>query len=209
MKTFGLILALLAGAAFAGEHEGHHEKARHEEKAHHDDGLSAESLYQYEAKLQDQTGAKVSFDVYKGSPVLVTMFYSSCTYACPIIISSIRRVEQQLSPEARGKLRVLLVSMDPERDTPEAMAKLMKAHGADPERWRMVRPSKEGAEEIAALLQMTYRKNADGTFAHSAEITLLDGEGVKAYKLEAPGDDKDELIQKIEALAKAAPAGTN
>lgn len=183
MRTFALMIVLFASVSFAEE-------------------LPSQSLYQYETALEDHSAQPRTLDVFKGQPVVVTMFYSSCTYACPIIISSIKRLESKLTPKAKGNLRVLLISMDPQKDTSEAMAKLVEGHGLDAGRWRLVRPvKKEDVADLAGLLGMTYRKNPDGSYSHSAEITLFDGNGVQVAKLDAPGDDSTDFVSKIEQLA--------
>lgn len=181
MKTAALISMLVCATAVAQERPA----------------AESESLYNFAGGLEDHTGAKVKLDVWRGHPVLITMFYSACTSACPIIISSIRRMENGLSPQTRANLRVLLVSMDPARDTPEAMTKILQAHGADPTRWKLARPAPKEVPELAALLGMTCRKNKDGSYAHSAEITLLDERGVIVSRLEAPGDDATELLSHL------------
>lgn len=183
MKTFALAVALFVSASFAEE-------------------LPSQSLYQYETALDDHAGQPRGLDQFRGKPVVVTMFYSSCTYACPIIISSIKRLESKLTPKARSSLRVLLISMDPEKDTPSAMAKLVEGHGVDKGRWLLVRPmKKEDVADLAGLLGMTFRRNPDGSYSHSAEITLFDGNGVQAARLDAPGDDSTDFVSKVEQLA--------
>jgi protein SCO1/2 len=166
--------------------------------------LPSDSLYHWDAKVEDHTGAKVTLATVKGKPVLVTMFYSTCPAACPIIITSIKRIEKQLPEDVRKELQVVMISMDPERDTPEANRKLMETFRVDTERWHLLRPKKGDVQEIAALLGMTYRKNADGSYNHSAEITLLTAAGTRAARLDSPSDDPAEFLQKIQQVARAA-----
>jgi protein SCO1/2 len=85
-----------------------------------------ESVYQLAGSLRDQTGARVGLDVFRGHPVLVSMFYASCPDACPLLIEEIRQFESTLPVSVRADLRVLLVSLDPARDTPEALHRLAR-----------------------------------------------------------------------------------
>ena len=61
------------------------------------------SIYQLDAALTNQDGKTHGLDVYRGHPVLVTMFYGSCPAACPLIIDTLRATEKELTPaHARG-----------------------------------------------------------------------------------------------------------
>ena len=85
---------------------------------------SPTSLYQLREPLVAQDGRAIGLDVHRGKPVLVTMFYAGCQATCPLIIDTLRSVERQLEPAQQKNLRVLLVSIDPEHDTPAALAAL-------------------------------------------------------------------------------------
>ncbi|MBS0581090.1 MAG: SCO family protein [Proteobacteria bacterium] len=139
--------------------------------------LPNDSLYQLRVQLVSQTGSKVGLNLDQGYPTLLSMFYGSCTAACPMLITSIQVYESHLDPASQARLRVLLVSFDPSADTPEQLAKLAQLHRADPVRWTFASASETDARKIAALLGFSYRRLPDGTFDHSLLIKLLDREG--------------------------------
>src|SRR5690606_20962431 len=66
------------------------------------------SIYQLSAQLTSQAGADHGLDLYKGHPVLVTMFYGSCGHTCPLLIETLRAVERA-APDGKS-LRVLMIS---------------------------------------------------------------------------------------------------
>jgi protein SCO1/2 len=105
--------------------------------------------------------------------VLVTLFYGSCPAACPLIIDTLRATEKNLPAAERDSLRVLLISIDPERDTPEALHALAAQRRIDTTRWTLARTDPETVRTIAALLDIQYRKLPSGEFNHSPVITLL------------------------------------
>ncbi|HEY2406608.1 MAG TPA: SCO family protein [Polyangiaceae bacterium] len=127
--------------------------------------------------LVDQDGQSFALDSYRGHPVLVSMFYASCPYACPTLISQIQRVDRALSARARGDLRVLLVSFDPERDTPEKLKQLCLERHVDETRWRLARASADDVRQLAAVLGVKYKRLDDGGYNHSSVITVLDQQG--------------------------------
>lgn len=63
--------------------------------------------------MTDQSGLATSLAARRGRPQLVSMFYTSCRYICPLIIDSAFAVEKQLTPAQRAWLGVTLISMDP------------------------------------------------------------------------------------------------
>jgi protein SCO1/2 len=135
------------------------------------------SLYQLHEKLTDQDGKSIDLDVYRGSPVLVTMFYSSCQATCPLTIDTVRAVERALDPTHRQRLRVLLISFDPERDTPAALRKVAAERRVDPSRWTLAHGDAAAVRRIAAALGIQYRQLPSGEFSHASVITALDDTG--------------------------------
>ena len=139
--------------------------------------LPADSLYQLHVDVNAQSGRRVGLNLYRGHPVVVSMFYGSCPAACPMLITSIQVYESHLDEAAQARLRVLLVSFDAQRDSPDQLDRLARLHRADPARWTFTSASEADARKIAALLGVRYSRLPDGSFAHALLITLLDSEG--------------------------------
>jgi protein SCO1/2 len=131
------------------------------------------SLYHLQASLTDQDGRAHGIDVHRGHPVLVTMFYSSCPATCPLIVDTLRATERELDAAQRARLRVLMISIDPERDTPAALRELAESRHIDTNRWTLARADAATVRKIAALLNIQYRQLPDGEFNHSTVIALL------------------------------------
>jgi protein SCO1/2 len=119
--------------------------------------------------------------------------------------SKLKRLEAALTPEARASVRVVLVSLDPARDTPESLKKLAQAHGVDPSRWRLLWTREENVQELAAVLGIKYRALPNGEMNHSSVITLLDREGTIDQRLDGLGQETDALVSRLNALATQAP----
>jgi protein SCO1/2 len=165
-------------------------------------GTEGESLYQLHIQLTDQSGNAVSLDTFRGQPVLISMFYGSCPYVCPLTINTIQKTEQALDPAVRKQLRVLLVSLDPEQDTPEKLAEVARRQKVDTSRWKLVRADGADVRKLAAVLGVRFRKLPDGEFNHSTVITLLDGIGVQAISSNRLGQTDPALLEKIVSLTR-------
>jgi len=94
-----------------------------------------------------------------------------------MIIDTLRSTERGLSVEQRAKLRVLLISFDPERDTPKALADIAVTRRVDTARWTLATTDADTVRDIAALLDVQYRKLPNGEYSHAAVITVLSPDG--------------------------------
>jgi protein SCO1/2 len=157
---------------------------------------SSSSIYQLQAALTDQDGRPHGLDLYRGHPVLITLFYASCPAACPLIIDTLRATEKDLTPAERADLRVLLVSIDPDRDTPSALRALADQRRIDTTRWTLARADTATVRTLAALLDVQYRKLPSGEFNHSPVITLLSPTGeIEATSLKLGTPDASLLTR--------------
>jgi protein SCO1 len=166
--------------------------------------LPEDSIYQLRMPLRTQAGLDAALDANRGHPTLISMFYASCGYVCPMLVHSLQRLDQSLDAPARARLRVLLVSFDAERDTPEVLKETAAKHGVDTTRWTLASAAPDDVRKLAAVLGIQYRKLPDGGFNHATIVTLLDGDGRVLARSERPAQPGAELI---DALRKAA-AGT-
>ncbi|HVJ15034.1 MAG TPA: SCO family protein [Polyangiaceae bacterium] len=138
---------------------------------------SGAPLYDLRLTLSAHDGRQVGLAEFRGHPVLISMFYGSCAYACPTLLSDVKRIERQLPTATREELRVLLVSFDAANDTPARLTELVAAHGLDARRWLLTRASDSDALTLAAALGIKYRKLPAGGFNHTSLITLLAPDG--------------------------------
>lgn len=136
-----------------------------------------DSVYQSTAQLTDEQSRRFAWNTKRGQPQLVSMFYTSCRFVCPMIVDGGRAIEQRLSAQERARLGVTLISLDPKRDTPEALARMRRERDLDPVRWTLARPDPQDVRAIAGLLGIRYRALADGEFNHTTVLTLLDADG--------------------------------
>lgn len=166
--------------------------------------VPGDSLYQLHAALMTQGGTAARFDLYRGHPAVVSMFYGSCPAYCPMLITAVQVYESHLDESSRARLRVLLVSFDALHDTPQRLAELARLHRADPQRWTFASAGEPDARRIAALLGFHYRRLEDGSFDHSQILTLVDGEGrVVASTTKLIGDAAFDA--RLRAITAANP----
>ena len=138
-------------------------------------------------RLHTGGGKTVTEADLRGTPFLVFFGYTHCPDVCPLTLTKITQVLRELGPDARVK--VLFVSVDPERDAPEQMADY--AANFDP---RVIGLSGDRAEVDAMLAayRVYARKvptpSGDYTMDHSAVVYLMDRDGkfVRSVNLDRP-----------------------
>jgi protein SCO1/2 len=180
MRRLSYLCAVICAAAFAGAPE-----------------TPSASIYQLDAKLTDQVGKAQGLDLYRGHPVLITMFYASCPATCPLIIDTLRATEKQVPEAQRADLRVLMISIDPARDTPAELKKLAEQRRIDTSRWTLARTDEATVRTLAALLNVQYRELPSGEFNHASVITLLTAQGEIEASSPKLGTPDPELLAKL------------
>lgn len=158
----------------------------------------SQSIYNLAASLTDQAGERRSLDSYRGHPVLITMFYSSCPNACPLLIDTLRAVESVVPAPRRAQLRVLMISIDPEHDTVANLAALARTRHVDVSRWTLARTDAATVRKIAAVLNIQYRQLPDGDYNHSSIVTLLSEQGEIVLQSSVLGKVDGALLAAIE-----------
>jgi protein SCO1/2 len=85
----------------------------------------------YDFTLTDQDGKPFRLDSLRGKVVLLTFGFAHCANICPTTLGNLAAVHRQLPPDVRSKVKVVFVSVDPERDTPRVMKDYMAFFDAD------------------------------------------------------------------------------
>jgi protein SCO1/2 len=141
------------------------------------------SVYRLTSDWTTDAGKTVKLDGLRGKPQVVAMFFTSCGKACPILVDQLRQLAESLPESLRAKAGFLLVSFDPERDTPEVLRAYRAARNLPANQWTLLRGSPEAVRELAQVLDVNYRQGgAGGQFAHSSVVTILDSCGEIAFQ---------------------------
>lgn len=139
--------------------------------------LPRDSVYQLDVTLTTHEGRRQPWSSHRGKPQLVSMFYTSCQYICPLIVDSGKAIEHALTPAQRERLGIVLISMDPARDDPDALSSVMSQRKLDARRWLLASSRPGDVRSVAGVLGIRYRALADGEFNHTSALVLLDAEG--------------------------------
>lgn len=155
------------------------------------------SLYQLDSTWTNDFSHPLQLGALRGRVQVVAMFFASCTYACPIIVHDLQRIEAALPKEIRGRTGFALITIDPERDTPAALHVYRATRKMPADRWTLLLGAPDDTLELAALLGVKFKREASGQFAHSNLITVLNEQGEIIHQLTGLNQDVGQTVKRI------------
>ena len=157
--------------------------------------LNAKSIYHLDQQWITQDNKKMNLKQLIGKPLIVSMIFTSCPGACPLIVSDMKSFDRQLSVDEKAKIRFAAFSIDPVHDTPETLTKFYKKMKLD-KRWTLFTSNANQVRELAAVFGFGYKDIGDGNYTHSSTLFLLSSDGEILARKERNSDWK-EFLEKF------------
>jgi len=154
--------------------------------------------------LTDQNGQQRSLKDFSGKVVVVFFGFTQCPDVCPTTMVELAQVKKSLGANG-DKLQVVLISVDPERDTPEILKAYMT--NFDPS-FLALRPTLPELAAVAKEFKIYYKKvegSAPGSYSmdHTAGSYVFDGKGhIRLFT--RYGSGADLLVSDIRQLIKTS-----
>ena len=126
--------------------------------------------------LTDHNGKPRHLEDFRGKAVVVFFGFTHCPDVCPTTLAEMSQVVKSLGPDG-DRVQVLLVTVDPERDTREALAKYVTAF--DP-RFLGMYGDLEATRRVAKDFKVYFEKRKTGdsySVDHSAQSYVIDPQG--------------------------------
>lgn len=164
--------------------------------------LPTNSMYQLSIPLVDQNGRASQLADWRGRPVMISMFYTSCEFVCPRIVEALKRTEERLTAGGNSKLPVLMVTFDPSRDDMKALKHAAEERHLDEAVWTLARTDARNVRKLAALLGIQYRELPGGEFNHTSVLILLDAEGRIAGRTSTLGEADPAFVKTAERVIR-------
>jgi len=154
--------------------------------------------------LIDATGKPRTLADYRGKAVVIFFGYTQCPDVCPTTLAELAEVMKRLGPDAE-RVQVLFVTVDPERDTQDLLAKYVPAF--DP-RFMGLYGDAAATERTAKEFRIIYQKQPGAnpgsyTMDHSAGTYIFDPQGrLRLYV--SYGQGPDVFAHDLRELLKAS-----
>lgn len=129
-----------------------------------------------DVRFVDKAGRETRLSDFAGDFTLLFFGFTNCPDVCPLTLSLLAQVRADIASRApRLTPRVLFVSVDPNRDTPERIAAYL--NGFDPEFFGVTAPDAELAPLLTALgvaVEKHEHGGANYNVVHNSAIYVLD-----------------------------------
>ena len=159
--------------------------------------------------LIERSGRTVSLSDLQDRTWIANFIYTSCKESCPQQSAEIARLQVDLA--GWPQVQLVSITVDPERDQPEILARYADRYGADPNRWLFLTGDKT---EIYRLAQEGFRLSAapassaeaPDIILHSSRFVLVDGQAhIRGYYHSNDAEDLRQLRKDIETLVTNDP----
>jgi protein SCO1/2 len=132
-------------------------------------------------ELVDQGGERISLARFRGQMVLLTFAYGHCATVCPSIVNDIHAARRTAN---RLDVPVVVLTLDPWRDTPERLPTLAK-HWELRRDDRVLSGSVANVERVLDQLAIGRRRNeTTGDIDHATAVMILDETGSIAWRVD-------------------------
>jgi len=151
----------------------------------------------------DQDGGKFDVKTWFDKPIVVSFVFTNCSVVCPAITSSLSRIVK----ENRGRLgkdfRILTVSFDTAKDTPDVMLKFGHNFTDDFANWKFLTGSEGTVRAFANRLGIVYKPDNAGGFLHTVGVTVVGPGGKVSAQVFGPQYSNEDILRPVEnALGK-------
>jgi len=161
-------------------------------------------------ELIDSTGSEVTRADFDGRVWVADFIFTHCAGVCPILSAQMADIQKSLA-ERQLDVRLVSVSVDPARDTPEVLAEYADRFGADSARWTFLTGERDALYDLIGkgfLLSVSERSaeeagGSDDLITHSDRFVLVDGDAnIRGYYHGTDRGDVDRLIQDLEKIVR-------
>lgn len=167
------------------------------EAIHNPDEISETSIFNLTTKWNTEEGESIELKDLKGKTIVMVMIYTTCKAACPRLVADMRNIEAQIPDEHIKDINFVMVSIDPETDTPKRLKEFAIENVMDGEQWTFLQGSVSGVREFANVLAVKYKEISPLDFSHSNIISVFNSDGELMHQQEGLGVDNKETIKTI------------
>ncbi len=149
-------------------------------------------------RLVDQDGQLRSPQALRGMVWIADFIFTSCTSVCPVLSAKMVQVQRAIEDP---RLRFVSFSVDPQRDTPEALRAYAARWAPDELRWTLLATTRESLAGLTKGMKTFVERGPDpDATLHTSELYLVDGEGRVRGIYGTDGDSFAQLVPDARRL---------
>jgi cytochrome oxidase Cu insertion factor (SCO1/SenC/PrrC family) len=132
-------------------------------------------LFEQPWQWKNERAETVTFEQWRGQPVVLTMFFRSCEARCAPTVERLKKVEDAFVRQGRHP-HFVLVTLDPRNDTPARLRMFKKSRRLPDESWHLLSGPLLQTRALSRLLDLRSAGD-DGHIEHETKIFFYDGAG--------------------------------
>lgn len=158
----------------------------------------------------NQDSVEVQFpEMTKNKITLMAMIYTHCPDICPMTTHNMQLIESKLSKDELENVRFVVITFDPNRDTPDVLKKFAEIRDIDFSRWSLLSGDEQNTKE--AMLKFDIKAvpadssyDAEGNLSyyivHTDRLSLIDQNGLLRKNYVGSIVDVNEVVNDIKYL---------
>jgi len=153
--------------------------------------------------MTNQDGQPVAINELKGKWSLLFFGYTFCPDVCPTTLAQLRQIKSELPPEAVDKLQIVLVSVDPHRDTPQQLKQYLGYF--DPQFVGLTPKSTDELQKVSNAVSIPFipadTNKPNYTVDHSGNLAVIGPDGTQRGFIRAPLNNA-KLVAQLPVMLK-------
>lgn len=160
----------------------------------------------------NQDSVKVEFPkIIKDKITVLTMVYTHCPDICPMTTHNMYLVERRLPDNLKGKVKFLVISFDPNRDTPAVLKKFAEIRDINFDNWTLLSGDDKNTKEVmlkfgikAIPADSSYDDDGELSYnvIHTDRISLIDQDGRLRSNYKGSTANLDMILEDIKYLGE-------
>lgn len=136
---------------------------------------AGQGLWQLTDEFVDEYGTRAPLSHWAAEQTIVSMEYSDCKFVCTVNWRRLVEIQEE-ADRLKIDIRVLVVSLDPAHDTPEAWRDYRSVRGLKRKNWNFVTGTRKGTDSVVALLGVKWWYFNDAIM-HDFRVTRFNAAG--------------------------------
>ena len=147
--------------------------------------------------MTDSTGNTFHSKALAGKVWIADFIYTNCPAECPMMTSKMHAVQKQVT--GQQDVRLISISVDPERDTPAVLQAFARRYDAPTEQWTFLTGTPETIHQVAYLT--FHVGDVIGKIEHSTKFVLVDKRGhIRGYYSSFDAEGIPTMLKDASAL---------
>ncbi|MBE0539315.1 MAG: SCO family protein [Ignavibacterium sp.] len=160
----------------------------------------------------NQDSVKVEFPkIIKDKITLMAMVYTHCPDICPMTTHNMQLVQRRLPDDLKDKVKFVVISFDPNRDTPAVLKKFAEIRDITFDNWTFLTGDNQNTKEVmlkfdvkAIPADSSYDENGELSYSiiHTDRISLIDQNGRLRSNYKGSTANLDMILEDIKYLGE-------